>query len=152
MNSQVARTFALPSTDKGGLLLDADEVRLLREVSTVVPAGQRILGDPWDGSALVWVFGGREPVFPHLTGTWGPDRDVVATRLGEAGSAPEVCAALDRLRVRYVVADPEKLWGGDPQAAYFSGIDGAVQSGVLVPVRSEGSAALYRIDACGPLR
>ncbi|PVZ95843.1 hypothetical protein DDQ50_05105 [Amnibacterium flavum] len=152
MSEQIGRTFALPQSEKAGTLIDADEIALLEQVASIVPADQRVLSNPWDGSSLVWAIGHREPVFPHLVGVWGADRDIVATRLDEAGTSPDVCEALDNLRVRYVIADPEKLWGGtDPQAALYAGIDRAVASATLVPVLTEGSTVLYRIDACGPL-
>jgi len=152
MGSQIGRAFALPESDKGGALIDEDERRLLLEAGEIVPADQRILGNPWDGSSLVWAVGGREAVSPHLVGSWGSARNIVATRLDEVGTAPDVCAALDELRVRYLIADPQRLWDReDPQQVFFSGIDRAVESGTLHPVAVSGSTVLYRIDACGEL-
>lgn len=144
-------TFAVPEGAKHGALLDRDEERLLREVGDHVPAGERVVGNPWNGSALTWALGGRESVFPGLVGDWGADRWVVAQRLDQARVDPGVCAALDRLNAHYLFHDPELLWGGDPQAAAFAGIDRAIGTDLITEVAREGDSVLYRISACdGP--
>lgn len=151
MSAQIGRTFVLPQSEKGGALVDADEVALLESLPDHVPADERVLGDPWNGSTLSWALGSREAVFPHLIGVWGGPRDVVATRLDQIRTDPEVCRSLDTLRVRYVVGDPEKLWGGNAQADFYSSIDHAIEAGLFTEVTRVGSSALYRIDECGPL-
>ncbi|MET0590756.1 MAG: DUF6541 family protein [Naasia sp.] len=143
----LGEVFALPPV-KDGYLIDQDGAELLSRLGETVPTGQRVLGNPWDGSALSWVLGDREPVFPALTGAWDADRLLVAQRLADAATDPEVCAALNRLGVRYVFQSPGLLWNGDPAAAVFQGIDRAVAEGTLVPVDSEGRATLFEITVC----
>jgi hypothetical protein len=110
-----------------------------------------VLGDPWDGSAWTLVFGTREPVFPHVNGQWDADRLTVAFHLDDIDTDPNVCAALDRLRVRFVVHDPHEFGGGDPSGNHFPGPHAAVEAGLFTLVDSAGSTRLYRIDQCGAL-
>lgn len=129
--------------------VDAREVAFLEQVAEIVPADERLLGDPWDGSALSWLYGGREPVFPHLNGQWDADRLLVASELPEVDTDPAVCAALDRLRVRYVVTSAGQFDGGDPSGNRFAGVHAAADAGRFTPVLSDGTSTLYRIDQCG---
>jgi hypothetical protein len=145
--AMVAQVFAVPA-QKDGHLLDADELRLLERLPQLVPAGQIVAGDPWDGSALSWAIGDRRALFPHLTGVWTLDQWVVAAHLDQVRTDPAVCSAVHRLGVRWVVEDPDLLWGGSPDAAPYAGFHRAVAAGVLEPVAHEGSAGLYRIPAC----
>lgn len=134
----------------GGVLLDTDDRAVLEAIDDVVPEGERVIGDPWNGAILTWVLGDREPVFPHLTGVWGPDRDLAAARLDLAATDPAVCAALDRLDVRYLYHSTSALWGGgDVQAAPFAALDRAASADGFEPVLQEGTATLYEITACG---
>ena len=71
--------FALPQSQKQGLLLDADETALLEHVGDFVPKGDVIVGNPWNGSALAWALGGRRTLFPHLGGYWTLDGRVIET-------------------------------------------------------------------------
>ena len=43
-------------------------------------------GSPWTGASLSGPLGGRDAVFPHLGGAWGPDRALVAARLDGNGN------------------------------------------------------------------
>ena len=134
----------------GDVLLDTDDRAVLEDVDDVVPEGERVVGDPWNGAILTWVLGDREPLFPHLTGVWGADRDLVAARLDLAATDPAVCEALDRLDVHYLYHSTSALWGGDDvQAAPFAALDRAASAEGFEPVLQEGTAALYEITACG---
>ncbi|MCI1207749.1 MAG: hypothetical protein LKF98_05700 [Microbacteriaceae bacterium] len=141
-------TYRLPAKDST-TLVDGQQAALLRQLPALVPRGQRVLGDPWNGSSLSWVLGDREPVFPHLSGAWTPDQITVATRLDRLGTDPAVCAALTRLHVRYVLDSPRSLnGGGDPAEAQYASIHRAAEEHLMTPMRRSGSNVLYRIDRC----
>lgn len=141
-------TFTIPG-DKGGVaLLDTDEYRLLQRLPELVPAGETVVGNPWNGSALTWAIGGRESLYPHLTGIWGPDRDLIAARLDLVADDPEACAALDRLGAHYLFASAGLLNGGDPTAVYWAAVDRAADAPGFTEVAREGESVLYRITAC----
>lgn len=150
LGREVATNFAIDESDKHGGAIDLDAVAVLERASDVAEPGERLLGDPWDGAVLSWVVAGVEPVFPHFTGNWDPDRALLADRLDAAASDPEVCAALERLGVRYLFVDSEAgMWGGPPEGAqHFPGIDRATAAGVGEVVFRRGSAALVEITAC----
>jgi hypothetical protein len=144
----ISSAFRLPAHDKQGRLLDADEETLLKRLPTLVPAGQIVAGDPWDGSTLSWALGHRQSLFPHLAGEWSPDELLVAGALDTIRVDPNVCAAVQRLGIHWVVEDPQLLWGAPVDAAPYAGFHRAVQAGVLIPVARVGSAGLYRIPDC----
>ncbi|TPW73561.1 hypothetical protein FJ658_05090 [Schumannella sp. 10F1B-5-1] len=148
-SSSVAAVFRLPNSTKSGALLDRDEYRLLARLDRTVPAGDIVVGDPWDGSALSWAIGSRRSLFPHLAGVWSPDAVTIAQRLDQAAVDPEVCAAVNRLDAHWVVHDPELLWGQPAEAQFWAGIDRAVATpGLLTEVDAEGSSRLYRVSIC----
>lgn len=150
-SAAVGQAFEVPTHQKAGSLVDQDELALLSRLDEIVPEGERVVGNPWNGSILSWVVGDREPLFPHLTGEWNADQLLVAYGLDTAETNPAVCAALDRLDANYLFTDPELLWGGDAQAAVFAGIDRAPGSIELDEVARSGSSVLYRIAACAGL-
>ncbi|MDF2507147.1 MAG: hypothetical protein K0Q52_1006 [Microbacterium sp.] len=147
----VAHAFRMPEADAGDAVVSQRQADFFATLGLHVPADQRVLGDPWDGSAWTLVFGTREPVFPHVNGQWDADRLTVAFHLDDIDTDPNVCAALDRLRVRFVVHDPHEFGGGDPSGNHFPGPHAAVEAGLFTLVDSAGSTRLYRIDQCGAL-
>lgn len=153
VTESVASVFHQPGERAEWEVVSTKQVTFMRDVLPAeVPADQRLLGDPWDGSALTQLYGGREPVFPHVNGQWDPARQELAWRLQEIETNPAVCAALDELRVRYVLYDPHEFGGGDPAGNHFPGPHTAVQAGLFTRVATDGDTALYRIDQCGELR
>lgn len=151
VSGAVGDVFRMPASDARGEVVSQTQIDFFASLSRVVPAGQRVLGDPWDGSAWTRVFGEREPVFPHVNGQWDADRLTVAWHLAEIDTNPEVCAALDRLDVRYVTYSPHEFGGGDPSGNHFPGPHQAVEAGLFTLVASDADTSLYRIDQCGPL-
>lgn len=151
VSSSVGVVFRLVETDARSEVVSRQQSEFFATLDSLVPAGQRVLGDPWDGSAWTWVFDGPEPVFPHVNGQWDPDRAYLAWHLTDIETDPAVCEALDRLRVRYVVASSHEFAGGDPAGNHFPAIHAAVDAGLFVPVASAGDTVLYRIDQCGDL-
>lgn len=151
VTAAVGEVFRMPADRATTEVVSQAEIQLFERLPDIVPVGQRVLGDPWDGSAWTRVHGDREPVFPHVNGTWDADRTVLARELTAIGDDPRVCDALNRLRVRFVLYSPHALAGGDPAGNLFPGPHAAVEAGLFTPVASEGDSVLYRIDQCGPL-
>ncbi|MCR2793759.1 hypothetical protein NQ156_11855 [Microbacterium sp. zg.Y625] len=132
-------------------VVSSRQIAFFSQLDDIVPEGQRVAGDPWDGSAWTQVFGGPEPVFPHVNGQWDADRQTIAWHLADIESNPQVCDALDRLMVRYVTYAPRAFGGGDPAGNHFPGPHAAVEAGLFTLVATDGETSLYRIDQCGPL-
>ncbi|WP_203580578.1 DUF6541 family protein [Microbacterium hibisci] len=149
--ASVGAVFQMPQTGARTEVVSATQVAFFDGLGETIPVGQRVLGDPWDGSAWTLAFGSREPVFPHVNGQWDAARQKVAWQLTEIDTDPAVCDALDELRVRYVVYSPHALGGGDPAGNHFPAVHDAVEAGLFTEVASESDVRLYRIDQCGPL-
>ncbi|MFT4211441.1 MAG: hypothetical protein QM626_06165 [Microbacterium sp.] len=151
VSSTVAFVFRLPQTAASSEVVSQAQIDFMAEVARIVPTGQRVLGDPWDGSALSLLYAGREPVFPHVNGQWDAERALIAWRLQDIDTDPLICAALDALQVRYVLYNPHAFGGGDPSGNHFIGVHTAVEAGLFTPVATDGDSTLYRIDQCGVL-
>jgi hypothetical protein len=147
VRASIGSVFSVPKvTDRE--ILSADDRELLRRLPEFVPAGERVAGNPWDGTVLAWAIGDREPLFPHLTGHWDPDRKIVAKRLDQVAADPEVCQALDRLDTHFLFHSEDLLSGGDPQAEYFQAMSAAAGGPGFEEVARAGTSVLYRITAC----
>lgn len=150
--SAVGAVFAMPDERADWEVVSQKQIDFMdHEVAEEVPAGERVLGDPWDGSALTQLYAGREPVFPHVNGQWDAFRQTLAWGLMDIGRDPAVCHALDALRVRHVLYNPHEFGGGDPAGNHFPGPHAAVEAGLFTEVATDGESTLYRIDRCGPL-
>lgn len=144
--------FRQPVQSSDGAVLTSAEMTFMRnQVRSIVPDDQRVLGDPWDGSALTGLLADREAVFPHVAGEWDAKRRVLASVLQTVGDNPAVCAALDDLRVRYVMYSSTDAPASGAVGDDFSGIHSAVEAGLFPRVATDGESALYRIDQCGEL-
>jgi len=146
----VGHVFRMPDRAADEVISN-QQIAFFSQLDDIVPEGERVVGDPWDGSAWTQVFGGPEPVFPHVNGQWDADRQTIAWHLADIESDPAVCEALDRLQVRYVTYSPRAFGGGDPAGNHFPGPHAAVEAGLFTLVATDGETALYRIDQCGPL-
>lgn len=147
----VRDTLAIAPSGTSGVLIDDDEYALLSRLDELVPEGELIVGSPWSGATLSWALGGRKPLFPHFVGEWTADELLVAERLDTALDDPEVCMAVHRLGVEYLLHDPVLMWGEPVEAHAFRGIAGAASvDGLLTEVARSGDTVLFRIAGCGP--
>jgi hypothetical protein len=151
VSSTASFVFRLPETAASSEIISRAQIEFMQEISDIVPADQRLLGDPWDGSALSQLYADREPVFPHVNGQWAADRLLIAAGLPNIEMDPAVCAALDALHVRYLLYHPHEFGGGDPSGNHFIGVHAAVDAGLFTEVATDGDSTLYRIDQCGAL-
>lgn len=127
-------------------LLTVDETRLLEEIPGIVPEDAVIVTDAWNGSSLAYAYTGRHTTTRHTLEYLSPDVVLLHERLDEAADDPEVCAAIQRLGAGYV------LDFGPDQINHFensrAGYDDLADAPGFTLVASEGSAKLYRIEAC----
>jgi hypothetical protein len=93
------------------------------------------------------VLGDRGALFPHVGGTWDPDRVLLASSLNRAEELPSVCAAARRLDVGYVIDGRIAFWKGDRRQAQYSGLEVAGHPG-FEQVAQGGRLTLYRVTAC----
>jgi hypothetical protein len=140
--------FALDAASQGGdrRFFDADELAMINRLADKLEPDGVVLGDPANGSAFLYSVIGQPVVFPHITGRWDEPRRYLRDHFAELGSDPAVCAAIRELGVEYVYLDTRSYRGEDRFAQMTGGL--AVE-GNLELVDRGGSAAVYRITACG---
>ncbi|WP_262000682.1 DUF6541 family protein [Microbacterium sp. Mcb102] len=123
--------------------LTPDEAALFKRIPDDVDGP--LLGDPLTGAGLVYAYTGNPVVFPHVTGRYGADADLLARYLA-TGDA-EVCDALESLGVEYVFdfGDREIF---ENHFTTYEGLHGLDQSSILTEVDREGDAVLYEVTGC----
>ena len=136
--------FAL---DDDSALVSADEMSLLERLPAHVPAGEKIAGNPYTGTALAYAIGGREVLMPHILVDVSEDAQTVNDHLADAETQPDVCDALRETGVGFVLdfGDREVHNGSHP----LPGLEELEDSRVVRLVDSEGDARLYEVTACG---
>lgn len=143
---QAAERYSLaPDSD----IMSTNELTLFEEIDDIVPEGATVAGNPWDGSAWVYMVSGRTALFPHVQTLMTPERELIARSLDQAGQRPDVCAALEKLDVEYAVTSDELIYlPGNPEHERYSGLDGLDEAPGFEKVAQVGSAKLFRITAC----
>ncbi|MFC8922704.1 DUF6541 family protein [Cellulosimicrobium sp. NPDC057127] len=141
--------YAAPDVRFG--LVTADELAMLQRLDDELPEDAVVLGTPFSGAPFVYGIGERDVVFPHLTGSWGPDLQVLAEDLDRAGADPEVCAALERVGVTHLYVDSAPYWPeNENQARYEALLERPEDLGLgLRPVDQGGTAQVFEITSCG---
>ncbi|GAA1341795.1 DUF6541 family protein [Arthrobacter roseus] len=129
------------------VLLSSDELALLERVPELVPPGDVVYGDPWNGSTLVYAVSGRETVSPHVVGARSEAELVLMSHMDEAGVNPAVCPAVKELNAYYALDfDDREVQGGQH---VNTAMDNAESAPGLELIASEGEAKLYKVTACG---
>ncbi|GAA2040812.1 hypothetical protein GCM10009819_28070 [Agromyces tropicus] len=141
---RLARAYQPERTDR---VLSEDELALFEDVRELVPEDAVVAGNPWNGSALVYAFTGRQALFAHVGGAYGDERWTVAESLDDGTAA--ACRAAADLGVTHLLDfGDDYVFDGDPRAERFPGFDDPADSDVLTPIAREGDAVLYEITGC----
>ncbi|GAA2868091.1 hypothetical protein GCM10010472_26730 [Pseudonocardia halophobica] len=125
-----------------------DERRVYDYLARLVPPGQPVMNDPFDGSAAMWALSGVRPLFasptiePQELVEMDPDRRILWTSFRDIGRNPSVRAAADRLGVHYVVLGEGFIAGEE----HVLGLRRLAGSPGLVLVHVDGDARVYRIE------
>ncbi|MET4143276.1 DUF6541 family protein [Arthrobacter sp. UYCo732] len=131
-------------------LLDTAEMGLLNRIRDEVPKGSVIVGNPWNGSSLVYAIAQRRTLQPHVLGAVSDDAREVFSNLNKAGVSPAVCSSVHRLNADYVLDfGNREVNNGEGRTIDYDGLSNLKANGVADVVDSQGSATLYRITACG---
>ncbi|SJN30564.1 Permease of the drug/metabolite transporter (DMT) superfamily [Microbacterium esteraromaticum] len=141
---QAAESFALGADSP---LLSVDELTLLKRLDKHVPTGAVVAGNPYTGTSLAFAIANRRVLMPHVLMESAPDVDVINENLDDAARVPQVCEAVDRLGVGYVLDFGEReVHGGSHPLPGLQGLSGST---AVRLVDSEGYARLYEVVACG---
>lgn len=131
-------------------LLTAEEQSLLDRLDESVPADAAILGNPWTGTSLALALADRHVVERHIFGERSEDELYLDQHLREIDSDPEVCDALGRVGVDFVLDFGSQNVFNDPgQGLERQGLNDLTPSTHLELVDAEGpNARLFRVVGC----
>ena len=140
--------LAGPYQEPGEVLLEPGQREFLERVATLVPPDSVVAADPYTGNSLLYPLTGREVLFPHLVGSWTPEQTVIASRLRNAATDPDVCAAAAATRVDHVLTGPITFWPWHGGARWYPGLHDIAPVPGFELVAAEGDRALWRLTAC----
>lgn len=129
-------------------LVDDEEREFMQRAATYIKPGERVANNPWDGSVMLWGLTGKQTLFTHFEMRWDRERKVLADRLDEADTDPEICEIARHQNVVWVLSLRGKFWPTDVRTSDYAGIDNAIESGVASVVLEDGDLQLARLTAC----
>ena len=148
LQQRVVASAFVPEELAFGTMATQEELELMRRLD--LPDGAVVVGDPFNGSALLPAVAGVDVVFPQLgpSGMSEPQR-VLQDGLARIHEDPAVCAALADAGATHLYQDTATDADGAKVHERTAGMrDVDVTTGFTL-IDSAGSAAVYRIDVCG---
>ena len=127
--------------------LTANELAIVSQLPELLDPDDVVLADPWMGGSLAYALTGVTTLPRHLTSydATSPALEVLMDSLDDVSVDPEVCPALEKLGVDYVLDFKGRTILDGPRAAGLSDIrprDG------FEPILMIGDSTLYHITAC----
>lgn len=129
-------------------ILSDDEYKLLSRIDSEVPEDAVVVGNPWNGSGLVYALADRPVLRYHLSQPKSLQESLVEQKLNMAASDPAVCKVIRELNVRYVLDFGSQYLLNHPDSLNYEGLQGLAISDAVTLVDQEGAAKLYRVTAC----
>lgn len=152
--SAPARTYLAaltyhPRADDYTFMASPAELAMIRSLDEVLPPDARVLGDPYNGSALVQAVGNREVVFPQLYFRESNVPEAVLRyqfRIFDSNQA--VCNYVNEYGITHLYLDTDTESFGKDNTVEAPGLYGVDTSVGFTKVASGGSASVWRIDVC----
>ncbi|WP_111718598.1 DUF6541 family protein [Homoserinimonas sp. OAct 916] len=127
-------------------LLSLDEQTLLERLDADVPVDAVIVGSPWTGTSLSFALANRYSLIPHIYTELDQDMTTIVDHLNQAKSDPQVCPALARTGVRFVLDfGPHEVHNGSHP---YPGLADLSDSDAVTLIDEQGDARLYEVTAC----
>jgi len=137
------RNRVLAAYPKATPLVNQDEYALFTRISRKTEPGTIVAQMPYNGSPAVMALTRRQVLFPQLNlGRLTPDQVYLAKHLNQAASDPKVCEIVNRLQVRYLLANAAAkgtMWDGTAYPAPSAGFRELDRGGAF---------RLYRVSPC----
>lgn len=127
-------------------LISTDERALLERLPDEVPDDALIIGSPWTGTGMAYAYADREVVMPHILMGMSPDEQEIMDELSRRGSEAQVCDAVERSGVDYVLDFGSQEIHGDEHR--YRGLERLGRSDLVTEIDAEGDAVLYQITGC----
>jgi len=125
------------------------ELRALHSLARLVPTDAVVAENAWNGGSYMYVVSGRHMLFPTEKARTSGDRMLLALRLDEVGTSPNVCAAARRQRVRFAITGGRPFaWAGRRGTQQYAGVDAVGSSDAFRKVAQEGPFTLYQMVKC----
>lgn len=144
------QSFAVASMR--GPLSGEQELDFLRRIGTEIPPGSVVIGDPASGVAYLPLESPVESVFTQVN-LRDVDRDGIflATDFDRIHEDPRVCQLLEYYGIGYFYEDAPLRYNYRDRAEAVPGLYGVETDRGFTLVDRQGTASLWRIDACGPI-
>ncbi len=124
------------------------EQAALRELASHVPAGAVVAANPWRGGMFLYVLADTEILYPTQYSLALPDRRIIGARLDRLQTDREVCAAVQRQRVGFVITGGESHIWGYYENVNYAGIDATPLNGAFTVVAASGPYVLRAVPTC----
>jgi hypothetical protein len=124
------------------------ELQALRELSRYIGPDDVTAANPWNGATYLYLVSGRELLIPSEKVRSPGDRALLAERLDDVGSDPEVCAAVRRQHVRFAITGGRPFSSGGTDWKTYPGIAGVVDSPAFSKVATAGPYTLWELTDC----
>src|SRR5690606_5909281 len=145
----VTESAYVPGELAWGTMATTEELAMIERAEQTLPTGAVVVGDPFNGSALLPALAGRDVVFPQLGASgMSPAQLYLEANLNRIHADPRVCEALAAVGASHLYQDTATADDGakvNPRTSAMRDVD---TSRGFQLVDSAGSAALYRITAC----
>jgi hypothetical protein len=134
----VDRTWASP-----------EELASLRALARRMGREGVVAANPWNGATYLPLVSDRQLLLVSEKALAPGDRQLLATDLSSAATRADVCAAMRREDVRYVITGG-RPWAKLSQQAWkqYAGIDGVSPAGGFEVIAKEGPFTLWRVPQC----
>lgn len=143
----VAEAAAKYRFTENSQLLTNDELALIQRLPETVEEGAVVVGVPLTGASLSYAYTGIPTLLPYGTIPPTVAGKTVYGSLDELTTNPEVCPAVEKLGVRYVLDfGTSSVHPGETEVV--PGLQDLTRENGFERVDSEGTAALYRITGC----
>ena len=80
------------------VVLNQDEMNVINEIPKIVPKGDVIVNNPWDGSAYIYALADRHLTGYHFEFETSPKYSAIMHNLKDARTNPEVCREVTSTR------------------------------------------------------
>lgn len=142
---EVAKRYQVTPTSD---ILNQDEMNVINEIPKIVPKGDTIVNNPWDGSAYIYALADRHLTSYHFEFQTSPKYEAILKDLKDARTNPEVCRVVNQYHAHWYVHLENQGNFGPSEQKNYDGLVAAIDTDVLTPVYSSGPMTLYRISAC----
>ena len=142
---EVAKRYQVTPTSD---ILNQDEMNVINEIPKIVPKGDTIVNNPWDGSAYIYALADRHLTSYHFEFQTSPKYEAILKDLKDARTNPEVCRVVNEYNAHWYVHLENQGNFGPSEQQNYDGLVAAIDTDVLTPVYSSGPMTLYRISAC----